>query len=116
MDADRKRSNFEKDMDDMLFGGGPKPVRRGQKPVEQVKAPEQPVKNIPTKPAVQPQQPNKSIDNSRSTNVQVSASTTITKTRVTEEKKAPGQSTNNIASTKSIGLVSKINNFVNPEP
>lgn len=30
LDADRKRSNFEKDMDDLLFGGGPKPVRRQQ--------------------------------------------------------------------------------------
>lgn len=34
LDADRKRSNFESDMDAMLFGGGPRPVRRAVKPVE----------------------------------------------------------------------------------
>lgn len=28
LDANRKRSNFEKDMDDLLFGGGMRPVRR----------------------------------------------------------------------------------------
>lgn len=27
-DANRKRTNFESDLDSMLFGGGPKPVRR----------------------------------------------------------------------------------------
>ena len=30
LDANRKRSNFEKDMDDLLFGGGIKPSVRRQ--------------------------------------------------------------------------------------
>ena len=37
LDANRKRTNFEKDMDDMLFGGGPRPVRRQQPPKEEPK-------------------------------------------------------------------------------
>jgi hypothetical protein len=54
LDADRKKGNFEKDLDSMLFGGmGPAPVRRratGQTP--EAKTAEQPKSVEQPKPAV----------------------------------------------------------------
>jgi hypothetical protein len=40
LDAGRKRTNFEKDMDDLLFGGGMKPIPR-KTPATQIETPKQ---------------------------------------------------------------------------